>query len=177
MHTKVVHRAAKLLSDRFALAALRFNFRGVGASEGAYDDGRGETEDLVAAGSWIRGRQQAGPFVVGGFSFGSLCALRAAPRLGADVLFLIGVPTDRWDGASEADPAPRVVWIQGGNDPFSPPERARAIAEARGWTFLVVPGTDHFFAGKLDEIERAAGDALEPALESTRCSKRPKEIF
>ncbi len=166
MHTKVVHRAAKLLSERFSLAALRFNFRGVGASGGSYDEGRGETEDLVAAGEWIRRRQPGGPFVLSGFSFGSLCALRAAARLVPDVLLLIGLPVDRWDGAAPATLAAPVVWIQGDRDEFSPPEKSRAIAKARGWTFLSVAGTDHFFAGKLDEFEAAAGDALEKALGS-----------
>ena len=164
MHTKVVQRAAKLLSGRFSLAALRFNFRGVGTSEGTYDDGRGETKDLVAAGEWVRGRQPAGPFVVAGFSFGSLCALRAAPLLAADVLFLIGLPVDRWDGAAPAALAAPVVWIQGDRDEFSPPEKSRAIAKARGWSFLSIPDGDHFFAGKLDEFEKTAGDALGQAL-------------
>jgi uncharacterized protein len=164
MHTKVVHRTAKLLSERFSLAALRFNFRGVGASAGSYDEGRGETEDLVAAGDWLRRRQPEGPFVVAGFSFGSLCALRAAARLSPDVLFLIGLPLDRWDGAAPAGAAWRVVWVQGGKDEFSSPTKARAIADERGWTFLSVPGADHFFSGKLDEFERAAGGALEQAL-------------
>jgi hypothetical protein len=164
MHTKVVQRTAKLLSGRFSLAALRFNFRGVGASEGTYDDGRGETDDVVAAGKWLRERQPAGPFVVAGFSFGSLCALRAAPQLAPDVLFMIGVPTDRWDGAASAAEPWRVVWIQGEDDEFSPLTKARSVAGARGWAFLSVPGADHFFAGKLDEFEAAAGDALEKAL-------------
>jgi alpha/beta superfamily hydrolase len=93
-----------------------------------------------------------------------LCALRAAARLGPDVLFLIGLPLDRWDGATPAASAWRVVWVQGEEDEFSPPAKARAIADARGWTFLSVPGADHFFAGKLDEFEKAAGDALEGAL-------------
>ncbi len=166
MHTKVVHRAAKLLSGRFSLAALRFNFRGVGASGGSYDEGRGETDDLVAAGEWMRRRQPGGPFVLSGFSFGSLCALKAAPRLGPDVLFLVGLPVDSWDGAAPASHPWRVVWVQGDEDEFSPPAKARAIARARGWTFLSVPGADHFFAGKLDEFEAAAGDALEKALGS-----------
>ena len=76
MHTKVVHRAARLLSERFQLEALRFNFRGVGASAGEYDGGVGETEDVVAAAAWLRARRPDGPFVLAGFSFGSLCALR-----------------------------------------------------------------------------------------------------
>jgi alpha/beta superfamily hydrolase len=164
MHTKVVHRTAKLLSGRFSLAALRFNFRGVGASSGTYDAGRGETEDLVAAGEWMRRRQPGGPLVVAGFSFGSLCAVRSAPRLVPDVLVLIGLPVDRWDGAAPAASRWRVVWIQGEEDEFSPPAKSRAIAAARGWTFLSVPGADHFFAGKLDEFEVTAGDALANAL-------------
>jgi alpha/beta superfamily hydrolase len=164
MHTKVVHRTAKLLSGRFSLAALRFNFRGVGGSAGAWDEGRGEADDLVAAAEWIRARQPAGPFVVGGFSFGSLCALRAAPRLKPDVLLLIGLPVDRWDGAAPAAQPWRVVWIQGDEDEFSPPAKARVIASNRGWTFLSVPGADHFFTGKLDEFERTAGDAVAQAL-------------
>ncbi|MEO8054279.1 MAG: alpha/beta hydrolase [Acidobacteriota bacterium] len=164
MHTKVVQRAAKLLSGRFSLAALRFNFRSVGTSEGTYDDGRGETDDVVAAGKWVRGRQPAGPFVVAGFSFGSLCALHASPRLAPDVLFLIGLPIDRWDGAAPAAEPWRVVWIQGEDDEFSPLAKARSVAGARGWTFLSVPGADHFFAEKLREFETAAGDALEKAL-------------
>lgn len=164
MHTKVVQRASKLLSGRFSLAALRFNFRGVGASAGRYDEGRGETDDLVAAGRWVRSRHPNGPYVVAGFSFGSLCALRAAPRLGPDVLFLIGLPLDRWDGAAPAAPPWRVVWLQGEEDEFSQPSKARSIAAARGWTFLSVPGADHFFAGKLDEFEKTAGDAIANAL-------------
>ena len=164
MHTKVVHRAARILSDRFSLAALRFNFRGVGASAGSYDEGRGETEDVVAAGTWLRRRQPKGPFVLSGFSFGSLCALHAAARLAPDVLFLIGLPVDRWDGAAPAAQPWRVVWVQGDADEFSSPEKARAIAAARGWTFLSVAGADHFFAGKLDAFEKVAGDALEKAL-------------
>ena len=96
----------RLLSERFSLAALRFNFRGVGASAGAYDGGAGETEDLVAAAAWLRARQPDGPFVLSGFSFGSLCALRPpapAPR----VLLLIGVPIDRDEPAGAVPEDPR----------------------------------------------------------------------
>jgi len=160
MHTKVVHRAARLLARRFSLETLRINFRGVGASAGAYDGGVGETEDVVAAAGWLRARRPDGPFVLAGFSFGSLCALRAAARVTPEVLFLIGVPVDRWVAAGDVPPGTRVVWIQGGNDEFSAQERAGEIAAARGWTFRAVRGADHFFTGRLDEFESAAGDAL-----------------
>lgn len=160
MRTKVVFRTARLLSERFSLAALRFNFRGVGASEGEYDGGAGETEDLVAAAAWLRALQPGGPFVLAGFSFGSLCALRAAARLAPRVLLLIGVPVDRDEPAGTVPKDTRVVWIQGGHDEFSAVARAREIATARGWTFLVVPGADHFFSGRLGEFESATGDAL-----------------
>jgi uncharacterized protein len=160
MRTKVVHRTARFLSNRFSLAALRFHFRGVGASAGAYDGGAGETEDVVAAGHWLRARQPDGPFVLSGFSFGSLCALRAAERLVPDVLLLIGLPIDSDEPTGVVAPRTHVAWIQGGDDEFSSAARAREIAAARGWTFLVVPGADHFFTGLLDEFERAAGDAL-----------------
>ena len=160
MRTKVVHRAARLLSGRFSLAALRFHFRGVGASAGAYDGGAGETEDVVAAGRWLRARQPDGPFVLSGFSFGSLCALRAAERLAPQVLLLIGVPTDRDETAGVVPKKTHVAWIQGGDDEFSSASRAREIASARGWTFLVVPGADHYFSGRLDEFESVTGDAL-----------------
>jgi alpha/beta superfamily hydrolase len=160
MRTKVVHRTARLLSGRFSLAALRFQFRGVGSSAGTYDGGAGETEDVVAAGRWLRARNPDGPFVLSGFSFGALRALQAAQRLAPQVLLLIGVPTDRDEPGSVVLPDTKVAWIQGGEDEFSSTARAREIAAARGWTFLVVPGADHFFSGRLDEFESTAGDAI-----------------
>jgi alpha/beta superfamily hydrolase len=160
MRTKVVHRTARLLSGRFSLAALRFHFRGVGASAGTYDGGAGETEDVVAAGRWLRASQADGPFVLSGFSFGAVCALRAAERLAPRVLLLIGVPTDRDEPDGVVLPDTRVAWIQGGEDEFSSAARAREIAAVRGWTFFVVPGADHFFSGRLDEFEHLTGDAL-----------------
>jgi alpha/beta superfamily hydrolase len=160
MRTKVVHRTARLLSGRFSLAALRFNFRGVGASAGTYDGGADETEDVVAAGRWLRARQPDGPFVLSGFSFGALRALKATERLAPQVLLLIGLPSDRDEPEGVVPEGTHVAWIQGGDDEFSAAARAREIAAARGWTFLVVLGADHFFSGRLGEFERAAGDAL-----------------
>jgi len=160
MHTKVVHRAARLLSDRFSLAALRFNFRGVGASHGSHDDGRGEVDDVLAAARWIRREVPEGPLVLGGFSFGSLAALRAAARIPCDALLLIGLPLATWNPPESAPAACPVAWLQGDQDQFSDGGRARVLAERWGWDLRVVPGADHFFAGRLDEFEAEAGDAL-----------------
>ncbi len=157
MHTKVVHRAAKLLADRFHLAALRFNFRGVGASEGSYDDGRGETDDLVAAVRHLRGRCPDGPLVLAGFSFGSICAMRAAAAVAPDVLLLIGVPFDRWpDEEARALAGRSVAWVQGGADEFGSGPLVRETASRYGFRSAIVPGSDHFFTGHLDAFEKAA---------------------
>ena len=165
MRTKVVQRAARILSDVFGLAALRFNFRGVGASGGSYSGGAGETEDLVAAGRWLRGRFGDGPFVLGGFSFGSVCAIHASAVLVPDVLFLIGLPTRRYRSVPAAPPVPRVFWIQGELDEYSRPQKARALAEARMWDFSVIPEADHLFTGHLEAFEAAAEEGLRRALE------------
>ena len=119
---------------------------------------------LSAAGRWLRARQLYGPFVLSGFSFGALCALRAAERLEPEVLLLIGVPTDKDEPEGALPALTHVAWIQGGDDEFSAAARAREIAAARGWTFLLVPGADHFFSGRLDEFERQSGDAIAPWL-------------
>lgn len=163
MHTKLIHRTARLLADRFRLVTLRFNFRGVGASAGAYDGGRGEVDDLVAAAGDVRRRMPDGPLVVSGFSFGSVCALRAAPRLDPDLLLLMGVPVGLFP-VEAAGFGGRIVWIQGDADAFSPVEQARGIASRLGAVFLVVPGADHLFTGKLRAFEEAAGAALEKLL-------------
>jgi len=165
MHTKVVHRAARVLSERFGLATLRFNFRGVGRSAGEYSGGPGETADLIAAARWLRRRQPDGPFVLSGFSFGAVCALHAAPALTPDVLLLIGVPTGRYPAPPAIPSAMRVVWIQGEEDEYSPSEKGRALAEARLWDFAVIPGADHFFSGRLEAFEEAATEGLLRALE------------
>lgn len=157
MHTKVVHRAARLFADRFGFAALRFNFRGVGASEGSYDDGRGETDDLVTAVRFVRERYASGPLVLAGFSFGSLCAARAAAVVDPDLLLLVGVPLDRWpEDEARALEGRNVVWVQGEADQFGAGGLAAETAARHGFRVAVVPGSDHFFTGRLDPFESAA---------------------
>ena len=75
MHTKAVYRGAEALSD-VGFVALRFNFRGVGASTGSYDGGIGEEDDVLDALNWLQAEYPGLPLIVGGFSFGSLVGMR-----------------------------------------------------------------------------------------------------
>jgi pimeloyl-ACP methyl ester carboxylesterase len=92
MHFKVVFRAAKALQSG-GLAVLRFNFRGVGRSEGVHDHGTGEQEDARAAMFEMQDRFPGLPLVLGGFSFGSAVALRVAARdARVRAVFALGYP-------------------------------------------------------------------------------------
>jgi alpha/beta superfamily hydrolase len=158
MHFKVVFRVAKALQSA-GLAALRFNFRGVGRSEGTHDYGEGEQEDARAALFELQDRLPGLPLVLGGFSFGSVVALRVAARDARVAAALaLGYPI-----ALEADRAhlaaitvPR-LFVQGELDRFGPGDSLRAMAEALPppREVVVVPGADHFFDGHLDALQGA----------------------
>jgi alpha/beta superfamily hydrolase len=158
MHSKVVYRAARALT-RSGYATLRFNFRGVGLSEGRYDEGRGEVADFRAA-LEEAGRRGGLPIVAGGFSFGSAAALRAIeadPRVAAFVAVGLPVATESvWNA-----PRPRVpaLFVVGERDTFGPPG---ALAEFVGdsGSILVLPGASHFLEGRLDALEEAIAGFL-----------------
>jgi alpha/beta superfamily hydrolase len=79
MQNKVVHTIGRACQE-FGMPTVRFNFRGVGASAGHYDEGRGETQDALAVIAWGRARWPASPLILAGFSFGAMIALRAPRR-------------------------------------------------------------------------------------------------
>lgn len=160
MHTKAVYRSAQGLNEA-GLVVLRFNFRGVGASTGSYDDGVGEQDDLRAAVDWLVERHPELPLVVGGFSFGSMVAL----NVGADddraaALLGLGLPVDldeRYDFGFLADVDKPVLVVQGENDEFGPARRVKEVLAPLGShvTVVTVAGTDHYFEGRLDELRGA----------------------
>jgi len=173
MHFKVVFRAAKALQSA-GLAALRFNFRGVGRSGGSHDHGEGEQEDARAALFELQDRFPGLPLVVGGFSFGSVVALRVAardPRVRA--AFALGLPVALAGDTVplEAVRQPR-LFVQGALDEFGSGEALRALVEplpeARELT--VIPGADHFFDGHLDALQGALADWAEGRPWETRPS-------
>jgi alpha/beta superfamily hydrolase len=161
MHFKVVFRAAKALQSA-GLAALRFNFRGVGRSEGAHDHGAGEQEDARAALFELQDRFPGLPLVLGGFSFGSAVALRVAARdARVSAAFALGYPVSlEGDHAHLAGITVPRLFVQGEDDVFGPAEALRALTDPLPppRDVVVIPGTDHFFDGRLDALQGAVAD-------------------
>lgn len=158
MHFKVVFRMARALA-REGFGVLRFQFRGVGASAGIHDFGRGERDDFRAALDEAE-RRGGRPMIAAGFSFGSTIAIAAGepdPRVVA--LVVGGLPVDRWEPpGTERVEKPALV-ISGGRDAFAEETVLRDIvgrrfARAR---LEVIEGADHFLAGRLDELEEKVG--------------------
>ncbi len=160
MHTKAVFRAAQALAD-VGIAALRFNFRGVGTSTGSYDQGIGEKEDVIAALDWLEERHPGLPLVVGGFSFGSMVALSAAaedPRVVA--LFGLGLPIRMYDYGFLADVAKPVLVVQGEEDELGSGPEVEPVVAALGShvTLARIEGGDHYFEGHIDEMKAVLGE-------------------
>jgi hypothetical protein len=158
MHFKVVFRAAKALLSE-GVTALRFNFRGVGRSEGMHDQGRGEQDDVRAALDEAARRFPGLPLLVGGFSFGASMALRVGRRDDrVRAIFALGFPLTMIPDRSFLDGSrkPR-LFVQGENDQFGSrtaiEELVAGLPEPR--SLVVVPGADHFFGGRLDELQAA----------------------
>lgn len=162
LHNKVVHRVASVLHGLGA-AVLRFNFRGVGASEARFDRGEGELEDARAALVWMRERYPGARRWLAGFSFGSwVAALLAASEPDVERLILVAPPVATADFSALRQAAVPKLVVQGSDDDVCPPAALeRAFA---GWaepkTLLRVDGATHFFDRKLG----ALADALHQAL-------------
>src|SRR5688572_24462447 len=158
LHNKVVFRAARALA-RAGYGVLRFNFRGVGVSQGRFDSGRGETEDFRAALDEAE-RRGGGPLVAGGFSFGSVAALRA---IGGDarVRAFLGVGGPLASLRADPPPLPTVpaLFVTGSEDVHGPPALLQEWARDAG-RIIIVPGADHFLEGKLEALEAAIEEFL-----------------
>jgi uncharacterized protein len=161
MENKVVTTLGKALRSG-GVATLRFNFRGVGRSTGAFDGGRGETDDALAVAAYGALRWPGRRLVLAGFSFGAFVALRVAQVEPVELLITVAPPVDRFDFSQLA--APRSPWlvIQGDADDIVDPQRV--LEWIGGFTpaphLVVVPGVGHFFHGHLAVLRDAVGDLL-----------------
>ena len=160
MHNKVVYRAAKTMQS-FGLPTLRFNFRGTGLSEGEHDEGRGEREDVRAAIDWLTGRHNL-PVLLVGFSFGAYVSLRACcGDARVPGLVALGLPVEAegrgysYDFLSSCT-LPK-LFLSGGQDQYGPRAALERIvaSAAEPASLVIVPEADHFFAGKLEQMQDA----------------------
>jgi len=166
MHNKVVTMAARSLRE-CGIATVRFNFRGTGASEGTFDHGAGETEDLQAVAAWVRAQRPDAALWLVGFSFGSYVALRAAPALHPALMLSIAPPVGRsWDFTTITPPNCPWIVIQGDADEIVNPQAVYAwIATLPEAPELVrMPDTSHFFHRKLMDLRGAIKHAVKPFL-------------
>ncbi|MDQ3057429.1 MAG: alpha/beta fold hydrolase [Pseudomonadota bacterium] len=165
MHNKVVTMAARALRE-LGVTTVRFNFRGVGKSGGAFDDGNGERDDLRAVAAWVRAQRPQHVFWLAGFSFGAAVSLRAAEELQPALLMSIAPPVPRWELDDLAAPTMPWLVIQGENDEVVDAsavhawlERLNAQAE-----LVKMPDTSHFFHRKLMDLRGAIKNGVKPYL-------------
>jgi alpha/beta superfamily hydrolase len=161
MRNKVVHRLARGIRESGAVV-LRFNFRGVGLSEGEHAQGIGEIEDARAALKWLRGRYAGLPFALAGFSFGSRVILKLGCELGeARLLLAAGMPTRRETFPFLSTCVVPKVFISSTQDEFAPQAEVEqwfaGFAEPK--RLVMIAAGDHFFDGALDEFEAAVKEA------------------
>lgn len=168
MHSAVVLAVAKVLAEREGerAASVRFNYRGVGASEGAYDRGVGETLDVRAVIDFARERAPGIPITVCGYSFGTGVGLAAASaeseRGDIDRIVLIAPAVRIFElvevGAKTVR-APIAIFV-GDDDEFCDVAEAEALARAIGASLEVLPQSDHYFL----RSRRKLAEKVVPAL-------------
>ncbi|HSQ79532.1 MAG TPA: alpha/beta fold hydrolase [Casimicrobiaceae bacterium] len=151
LDNKVVQTLARTF---FALGyvAVRFNFRGVGQSAGAFDDGNGETDDALAVLAQMRSRfGEQLPVALAGFSFGSFVQTRVAQRVAPEGLVLVGPAVRRF--AMAPVPATTIV-VHGEEDDVVPLADVFDWARPQQLPVVVFPGCGHFFHGRLPQLAR-----------------------
>jgi uncharacterized protein len=157
MTNKVVHTLAKAFNDVGA-PAVRFNYRGVGASAGVYDDGNGETEDALAVLDWAARRWPGAQLWLGGFSFGGAIAIRAsvASSHGSRLARLVTVAPAIRRVSVDSNTPPRCPWliVQGDRDELVDPADIQRWVQALPVQprLSMLSGVEHFFHGRLNDL-------------------------
>jgi uncharacterized protein len=167
MHTHAVFRAMRALRAR-GVSVLRFNFRGVGQSEGRWDEGPGEMEDGLAAFEVLKARYPELPLLSGGFSFGSWVGMDVGVKRGAQGLLGLGIPYRSYDFAAVGQSSLPKALVLADHDEFTPvPVLEAAILgwkrPVRLWT---LEAASHLFTERLDDYEAIVGEAVQWVLES-----------
>lgn len=162
MHNKVVFRAAAALNDA-GLTTLRINFRGVGQSSGEHDFGKGELDDARAGLEYLVHNYPDQQITICGFSFGAWMGMEVGMS-DERVKFLIsiGTPIDKYDFSFLERCRKPLLLVHGEHDEFGDVNKLRTLADKLAAVtptrLVVIPGTGHFFEGRLDELKTAISD-------------------
>jgi alpha/beta superfamily hydrolase len=156
MQNKVVHTLARAMQE-LGVPTVRFNFRGVDGSAGAYDGGVGELDDALAVCAWARRRWGCDALWLAGFSFGSAVALQAAQTVAPRALVTVAPPVGRIIVAPVPRPACPWLVVQGDRDELVD------VAQVQRWAgdfappprLVVLEGAEHFFHGRLGDLRAA----------------------
>jgi hypothetical protein len=157
MHNKVVFQVAKSI-DALGVPVLRFNFRGAGLSEGVHDRGIGERDDVRAALQFLIAELPGVPLLIAGFSFGSVVGLHVGCQSPEGTqLIALGLPVNNSDVSFLSECRKPKLFVQGGNDEHGDVRKVEELVPSLPGEnrLVIVEGVDHFFAGKLSEVDQA----------------------
>ncbi len=169
LHNKVVTMTARALSE-LGLAAVRFNFRGVGQSQGSFDQGRGETLDLLAVTDWVRKQRPNDALWLAGFSFGSWVALQGARHLPVKQMISIAPPVGLREFAGVLPPPCPWLVVQGEIDDIVDPQAVYDWIDSLKDkpTLVRMPDTGHFFHRRLMDLRGAVKNGVRKNLPPPR---------
>ena len=160
LHDAVLDTAARVLLDH-GISCLRFNFRGVGSSQGNYDNGIGEVDDLLAAVAWVREQRSEHGLWLVGYSFGSNIVAKAVTSVDPDHALLLAPPVSVMDFSAIAE-TDRVYAIGGSQDDFVDAAKLNGLLGDRAY---LIDGADHFFSGFATELSDAVAQVLAVGLQ------------
>ena len=150
LDNKVAQTLASTFSELDCIA-LRMNFRGVGASEGKHDEGRGETDDFLFLADYAKREFGELPIFLAGFSFGGFVQTKVATQLAIRQMVLIAPAAGRFD---VAEVKPDTLVIHGELDDTVPLKAILDWARPQNLPIVVIPGADHFFHKRLHLIKQ-----------------------
>ncbi len=161
MDNKVVYTVFNSVLE-LGYIAVKFNFRGTGNSEGAFDHGIGEVEDVVAVAQSIQNQfiDHAGdlPLLLAGFSFGGGVQIQVAERLNPRSLILVSPSLRHADVLKVPENVKNTLIIQGDKDDIVPLNAILDWAAPQCLPVVIIPGAEHFFHGKLNMLKRVILD-------------------
>lgn len=166
MENKVVARCARFISEA-GIEAVRFNFRGVGQSEGAFDQGRGERDDLNAVIDHVLTISPSCRLAIAGFSFGAWIGLEVGAMHNA-VSALVGIapPVRMFDFQFLKSSSKPTLIVYAGNDQYTDAEAMKAWIEQTNQPIdsELIPDVDHFFGARVDDVGKKVSEFLSRTL-------------